>query len=169
MQLKLSSRPSPKWRHKYDQDPATICSAVSYRLQNISFRLASSLCTLVSTPSAIPQCRTPHRIAVNAIISAIRKRQVVHRLYLGASSLGDAGCVRLFDFLASPASLHCRESITELFLTRNEISTQGLLAVATFLRDNMVLRELCLSGVSAHQLVSFLIYSCTCTLEPSDY
>ncbi|KAH0826606.1 hypothetical protein J3R83DRAFT_4969 [Lanmaoa asiatica] len=127
MQLKLSSRSSPRWRHKYDQDPATICSTVNYRLQNISPRLASSL-------------------AVNAIISAIRRRQVVHRLYLGTSSLGDAGCVRLFEFLTSPAGLRCREGLTELFLTKNEITAQGLLAVAAFLRGNTVLRELCLSG-----------------------
>ncbi|KAF8549036.1 RNI-like protein [Imleria badia] len=127
MQLKLSSRSSPKWRHKYHQDPATICSAVNYTLQNISPRLASTW-------------------AVNAITTAIRKRQVVHRLYLGASSLGDAGCVRLFEFLASPAGLHCRDSLTELFLTKNEIGAQGLLAVAAFLRGNTVLRELCLSG-----------------------
>ncbi|KAF8137477.1 hypothetical protein EV363DRAFT_1536124 [Boletus edulis] len=127
MQLKLPSRSSAKWQHKYLQDPATICSTVNYRLQNIIPRLASTL-------------------AVNAIISAIRKRQVVHRLYLGASSLGDAGCVRLFEFLASPAGLHCREGLTELFLTKNEIGAQGLLAVAAFLRGNTVLRELCLSG-----------------------
>lgn len=86
---------------------------------------------------------------MSATIGAIRKRQVVHRLYLGASSLGDTGCVRLFEFLTSPAGLHCREGLTELFLTKNEIGAQGLLAVAAFLRGNMVLRELCLSGVSA--------------------
>ncbi|KAG8216851.1 hypothetical protein J3R82DRAFT_7114 [Butyriboletus roseoflavus] len=124
MQLKLSRS---IWRHKYDQDPATVCSAINYRLQNISPRLASTL-------------------AVNSIIGAIRKRQVVHRLYLGAGSVGDAGCIRLFEFLASPAGLHCREGLTELFLTSNKIGAQGLLAVAAFLRGNTVLRELCLSG-----------------------
>jgi len=127
MRFKLSARSSPKRRHEYDKDPATVSSKVSDRLRNISPRLASGL-------------------AVHTIISAIRKRQVVHRLYLGATSLGDAGCIRLFKFLNSPAGFHCRGSLTELFLTNNGISAQGLLAVAAFLRDNTVLRELCLSG-----------------------
>lgn len=173
MQLKLPSRSSPKWRHKYDQDPATICSTVHYRLQNISPRFASSLGASVSIPrlefntSALNS--HPLFLAVNAIINAIRKRQVVHRLYLGASSLGDAGCVRLFEFLASPAGLHCKESLTELFLTKNEIGAQGLLAVAAYLRGNSVLRELCLSGVSSHRSGSFLTHSSPRILEPSDH
>ncbi|KAF9234254.1 hypothetical protein BU15DRAFT_79211 [Melanogaster broomeanus] len=124
MRIRLSSS---KWQHTYEQDPATICSAVNRTLHNISPRLASTL-------------------TVNAIISAIRRREVVHRLYLGDSCLGDAGCIRLFGFLNSPAGLQCREGLTELFLTKNDIGTQGLLAVAAFLRDNTVLRELCLSG-----------------------
>ena len=103
------------------------------------------------------------------IIGAIRKGHVVHRLSLGTSSLGDAGCARLFEFLTSLAGFRFRESVTELFLTKNEIGAQGLLAVATFLKGNMVLRELCLSGVCAHLLVSFLARSCAYTLEPSDY
>ncbi|KIJ11201.1 hypothetical protein PAXINDRAFT_119093 [Paxillus involutus ATCC 200175] len=118
---------SSKWRHAYEQDPATICSVVNSTLHNISARLASSL-------------------TVNAIISAIRRREVVHRLYLGDSCLGDSGCVRLFEFLSSPSALHCRNSLTELFLTKNDIGARGLLAVAAFLRNNSVLRELCLSG-----------------------
>ncbi|KAG6332112.1 hypothetical protein ID866_6980, partial [Astraeus odoratus] len=73
-------------------------------------------------------------------------RGTVHRLFLGNSGLGDAGCVRLFEFLNSPAGRECRESLTELFLTQNDIGSQGLLAVAGFLRNNTVLRELCLSG-----------------------
>ncbi|KAF9225846.1 RNI-like protein [Gyrodon lividus] len=118
---------SPKGRHKDDQDPATIYSAVNSTLHNISARLASSL-------------------TVNAIIGAIRRREVVHRLNLGDSCLGDVGCVRLFEFLNSPSGLHCRESLTELFLTKNDIGARGLLAVVAFLRNNIVLRELCLSG-----------------------
>ncbi|KAG9313446.1 hypothetical protein JVU11DRAFT_5768 [Chiua virens] len=144
MQFKLPSR--SKWRHKYDQDPATVCSSINYRLQNLSPRLASTF-------------------AVNAITNAIRKRPVVHRLYIGASSLGDAGCVRLFDFLASPAGLHCREDLTELFLTKNEIGPQGLLAVAAFLRGNTVLRELCLSGDVVAEFASALSSSRLCTLQ----
>lgn len=83
--------------------------------------------------------------------------------------MGDAGCIRLFEFLSSPAGLHCRDSLTELFLTKNEIGAHGLLAVAAFLRGNTVLRELCLSGVGVYLLVSFLADSCLCTLEPSDH
>lgn len=52
MQLKLPSR-SPKWQHKYHQDPATICSAVNYRLQHISPRLASSLGMFVPSFSTL--------------------------------------------------------------------------------------------------------------------
>ncbi|KIK96628.1 hypothetical protein PAXRUDRAFT_138026 [Paxillus rubicundulus Ve08.2h10] len=118
---------SSKWRHTYEQDPATICSVVNSTLTNISARLGSSL-------------------TVNTIISAIRRREVVHRLYLGDSCLGDSGCVRLFEFLSSPSALHCRNSLTELFLTKNDIGARGLLAVAAFLRNNSILRELCLSG-----------------------
>ena len=165
MQIKLPMR-SRKWQHKYLQDPATICSPIDRRLQNITPRLASSLG--VSAPSLnVPVLN--FCIAVKAIIRAIRKRQVVHRLDLGTSSLGDAGCARLFEFLTSPAGLGCRDSLTELFLTKNEISAQGLLAVATFLKGNMILRQLCLSGVSPHFLASFPVQSCTCTLEPSDH
>ncbi|KAI6040952.1 hypothetical protein EDC04DRAFT_2990503 [Pisolithus marmoratus] len=114
--------------HKYDKDPATVCStAVNPGIRSISARLAS-------------------RISAEAIIRAIRRRGIVHRLYLGSSCLGDSGCVRLFDFLNSPAGGPCRESLTELFLTQNDIGPQGLLAVAQFMKNNMVLRELCLSG-----------------------
>ncbi|KAI6019944.1 hypothetical protein F5J12DRAFT_968319, partial [Pisolithus orientalis] len=119
---------SKKSGHKYDKDPATVCStAVNSGIRSISARLAS-------------------RMSVEAIIRAIRRRGIVHRLYLGNSSLGDSGCVRLFDFLNSPAGRPCRESLTELFLTQNDIGPKGLLAIAEFLRNNVVLRELCLSG-----------------------
>ncbi|KAI5996209.1 hypothetical protein EDD15DRAFT_2251039 [Pisolithus albus] len=114
--------------HKYDKDPATVCStAVNSGILSISPRLAS-------------------RMSVEAIIRTIRRRGIVHRLYLGNSSLGDSGCVRLFDFLNSSAGRPCRESLTELFLTQNDIGPHGLLAVAGFMKDNTVLRELCLSG-----------------------
>ncbi|KAI6124477.1 hypothetical protein EDD16DRAFT_1561942 [Pisolithus croceorrhizus] len=114
--------------HKYDKDPATVCStAVNSGIRSISPRLAS-------------------RMSVEAIVRTIRRRGIVHRLYLGNSCLGDSGCVRLFDFLNSPAGRPCRESLTELFLTQNDIGPHGLLAVAGFMKDNTVLRELCLSG-----------------------
>ncbi|KAH7886924.1 hypothetical protein F5I97DRAFT_1073310 [Phlebopus sp. FC_14] len=124
MLFKLSP---PKWPHQYDEDPATVCSSVNWKVRNISARLASNM-------------------SASTIISTIRRREVVHRLYLGNSCLGDVGCVRLFEYLNSPAGRECKESLTELFLTNNEIGSQGLLAVAAFLRDNAVLRELCLSG-----------------------
>lgn len=114
--------------HKYDKDPATVCStAVNSGILSISPRLAS-------------------RMSAEAIIRTIRRRGIVHRLYLGNSCLGDSGCVRLFDFLNSSAGRPCRESLTELFLTQNDIGPHGLLAVAGFMKDNTVLRELCLSG-----------------------
>ncbi|KAL4066983.1 hypothetical protein V8B97DRAFT_1874322 [Scleroderma yunnanense] len=125
MRIRLFSQKS---RHKYDEDPATVSSTTVNRgIRSISTRLASSL-------------------SVNAIIRTIRRRGIVHRLYLGNSSLGDAGCVRLFEFLDSPAGRECRECLTELFLTQNDIGPRGLLAVTKFLRNNTVLRELCLSG-----------------------
>jgi len=86
--------------------------------------------------------------AARNIISVIQRREIVHRLDIGDSSLGDAGCVLLFDFLESPTGRRCRNSLTELYLTRNGIGAKGLLAVSKFIKDNHVLRELCLSGVS---------------------
>jgi hypothetical protein len=86
--------------------------------------------------------------AARNIISAIQRREVVHRLDIGNSSMGDEGCVQLFNFLDSPAGRRCKHSLTELYLTRNGIGAKGLLAVSKFIKDNDVLRELCLSGVS---------------------
>jgi hypothetical protein len=91
--------------------------------------------------------------AARNIISVIQRREIVHRLDIGDSTLGDEGCVLLFDFLESPAGRRCKNSITELFLTRNSIGAKGLLAVSTFVKDNHVLRELCLSGVSTEPTV----------------
>ncbi|KAG1862803.1 hypothetical protein DFJ58DRAFT_725282 [Suillus subalutaceus] len=84
--------------------------------------------------------------AARNIINAIQRREIVHRLDIGNSSMGDEGCVQLFNFLDSPAGRRCKNSLTELYLTRNGIGAKGLLAVSKFLKDNDVLRELCLSG-----------------------
>ncbi|KAG2136669.1 hypothetical protein DEU56DRAFT_358086 [Suillus clintonianus] len=124
MYFKLSTR---KIRHHYDEDPATVRSINHQRLKSVSARLAST-------------------IAARNIISVIQRREVVHRLDIGDSSLGDEGCVQLFNFLDSPAGQRCKNSLTELYLTKNDIGAKGLLAVSKFIKDNDVLRELCLSG-----------------------
>ncbi|KAG2041260.1 hypothetical protein BDR03DRAFT_947398 [Suillus americanus] len=124
MHFRLSSQ---KIRHHYDDDPATVRSVNHQRLKSVSARLAST-------------------IAARNIISAIQRREIVHRLDIGNSSMGDEGCVQLFNFLDSPAGRRCKNSLTELYLTRNCIGAKGLLAVSKFIKDNDVLRELCLSG-----------------------
>ncbi|KAG2342321.1 hypothetical protein BDR05DRAFT_976491 [Suillus weaverae] len=124
MHFRLSSQ---KIRHHYDDDPATVRSVNHQRLKSVSARLAST-------------------IAARNIISAIQQREIVHRLDIGNSSMGDEGCVQLFNFLDSPAGRKCKKSLTELYLTRNGIGAKGLLAVSKFIKDNDVLRELCLSG-----------------------
>lgn len=124
MHFKLASQ---KIRHHYDDDPATVRSVNHQRLKSVSVRLAST-------------------IAARNIISAIQRREIVHRLDIGNSSMGDEGCVQLFNFLDSPAGRRCKHSLTELYLTRNGIGAKGLLAVSKFIKDNDVLRELCLSG-----------------------
>lgn len=124
MHFRLSSQ---KIRHHYDDDPATVRSVNHQRLKSVSARLAST-------------------IAARNIINAIQRREIVHRLDIGNSSMGDEGCVQLFNFLDSSAGRTCKNSLTELYLTRNGIGGKGLLAVSKFIRDNDVLRELCLSG-----------------------
>lgn len=124
MHFRLSSQ---KIRHHYDADPATVRAVNHQRLKSVSARLAST-------------------IAVRNIISAIQRREIVHRLDIGNSSMGDEGCIQLFHFLDSPAGRRCKNSLTELYLTRNGIGAKGLLAVSKFIKDNDVLRELCLSG-----------------------
>ncbi|OJA21584.1 hypothetical protein AZE42_04117 [Rhizopogon vesiculosus] len=119
--------PSRKAQHHYDKDPATVRSVNHQRLKSVSTRLAST-------------------IAARNIINVIQRREIVHRLDIGDSSLGDEGCVLLFDFLESPAGQRCKNSLTELYLTTNGIGAKGLLAVSKFVKDNHVLRELCLSG-----------------------
>jgi hypothetical protein len=79
------------------------------------------------------------------IISVIQRREIVHRLDIGDGILGDEGTA--FDFLESPAGRRRKNSLTGLFLTKNGIGAKGLLAVSV--KDNHVLRELCLSGESA--------------------
>ncbi|KAG1753601.1 uncharacterized protein EDB91DRAFT_1285865 [Suillus paluster] len=124
MHFRLSS---PKIRHSFDKDPATVRSVNHQRLKSVSARLAST-------------------IAARNLISIIQRREIVHRLDIGDSSLGDEGCVQLFDFLDSSAGQRCKNSLTELYLTKNGIGGKGLLAVSKFIKDNDVLRELCLSG-----------------------
>ncbi|KAG0697592.1 hypothetical protein DFH29DRAFT_945379 [Suillus ampliporus] len=124
MHFRLSS---PKIRHSYDNDPATVRSVNHQRLKSVSARLAST-------------------IAARNIISVIQRREIVHRLDIADSSLGDEGCVQLLNFLESPAGRRCKNSLTELYLTKNGIGAKGLLAVSKFIKDNDVLRELCLSG-----------------------
>lgn len=138
---------SSRSRHKYDEDPATVSSTTVNRgIRSISTRLASNLSMIFDYPRSTHS--KANLIGINAIIRTIRRRGIVHRLYLGSSCIGDTGCVRLFDFLGSPAGRECRESLTELFLTQNDIGPRGLRAVSEFLRNNTVLRELCLSGVN---------------------
>jgi hypothetical protein len=103
--------------------------------------------------------------AVRNIISAIQRREIVHRLDIGNSSMGDEGCIQLFNFLGSPAGRRCKNSLTELYLTRNGIGAKGLLAVSKFIKDNDVLRELCLSGVSTATSSVFLFKSLRLTLS----
>ncbi|KAG2154247.1 uncharacterized protein EDB93DRAFT_191119 [Suillus bovinus] len=124
MHFRLSSQ---KIRHHYDDDPATVRSVTHQRLKSISARLAST-------------------IAARNIINTIQRREVVYRLDIGNSSMGDEGCIQLFNFLESTAGRKCKNSLTELYLTRNGIGAKGLLAVSNFIKDNHVLRELCLSG-----------------------
>ncbi|KAG2361849.1 hypothetical protein BDR07DRAFT_1485424 [Suillus spraguei] len=124
MYFRLSSQ---KIRHHYDDDPATVRSVNHQRLKSVSARLAST-------------------IAARNIIGTIQSREVVHRLDIGNSSLGDEGCVQLFKFLDSSAGRRCKNSLTELYLTGNGIGAKGLLAVSKFIKNNDVLRELCLSG-----------------------
>lgn len=150
MHFRLSSQ---KIRHHYDDDPATIRSVNHQRLKSVSVKLAST-------------------IAARNIISAIQRREIVHRLDIGNSSLGDEGCVQLFNFLDSPAGRRCKNSLTELYLTRNGIGAKGLLAVSEFIKDNDVLRELCLSGnplsTDADVIIQFttaLNSSRLCTLQ----
>jgi hypothetical protein len=66
-------------------------------------------------------------------------------LDIGDGILGDEGTA--FDSLESPAGRRCKNSLTGLFFTKNGIGAKGLLAVSV--KDNHVLRELCLSGESA--------------------
>ncbi|KAG1826609.1 hypothetical protein EV424DRAFT_1471522 [Suillus variegatus] len=143
MHFRLSSQ---KIRHHYDDDPATVRSVNHRRLKSVSARLAST-------------------IAARNIINAIHRREIVHRLDIGNSSMGDEGCVQLFNFLDSPAGRTCKNSLTELYLTRNGIGGKGLLAVSKFIRDNDVLRELCLSGDVIAQFTTALNSSRLCTLQ----
>ncbi|KAH7929935.1 RNI-like protein [Leucogyrophana mollusca] len=124
MRLKFTSS---KPRHPYDEDPATVRSAGNSRMKSVNAKLASN-------------------ISAKTIISSIRRRDVVHRLDIGNSHLGDEGCVQLFNYLSSKAGQECRDNVTELYLTKNDIGAKGLLAVAKFLHGNEVIRELCLSG-----------------------
>lgn len=132
---------------KYCQDLATICSPIGDTLQSIIPRRLASSFGLSIPPQNAPVFN--YCAVVNATIRSIRKRQAVHKLDLDTSSLGNAGCTRLFKFLNSPAGLCCGESLTGLFLGGNGINNKGLLAVTTFLKGNLVLRELCLSRVRA--------------------
>ncbi|KAH7905528.1 hypothetical protein BJ138DRAFT_1013543 [Hygrophoropsis aurantiaca] len=116
-----------KSRHIYDDDPATVRSSGNPRIRSVSSKFASNL-------------------SARNIISSIQRRDIVHRLDIGNSSLGDEGCVQLFRYFASSLGRRCRQTVTELFLTKNDIGAKGLLAIAEFLHGNEVIRELCLSG-----------------------
>ncbi|KAL1715142.1 hypothetical protein EV715DRAFT_256607 [Schizophyllum commune] len=76
----------------------------------------------------------------DVIISAIGARRNVSKLILGHNELGDAGTVRLFEFLRSPDA--ARHRIKEISLNSNKIGNAGLLAIAGFLKDNTTLNAL---------------------------
>ena len=83
----------------------------------------------------------------DVIISAIGARRNVSKLILGHNELGDAGTIRLFEFLRSPDA--ARHRIKEISLNSNKIGNAGLLAIAGFLKDNTTLNALFLQDVCA--------------------
>ncbi|EGO03849.1 hypothetical protein SERLA73DRAFT_175528 [Serpula lacrymans var. lacrymans S7.3] len=125
MQIRFTSSTSN--RRPYGGDRATIRCSPHPKVRNFSARLAST-------------------ISATTITYSLQHRDHVHRLDAGNSCLGDNGCVHLFRFLTSPAGQKYRNSITELYLTSNEIGAKGLQALSAYLSGNEVLRELCLSG-----------------------
>ncbi|TFK73368.1 hypothetical protein BDN72DRAFT_791004 [Pluteus cervinus] len=78
------------------------------------------------------------------IVGLISSRHSVTKLVLGHNDLGDDGCVVLFKFLRSPAGRKYR--IAEISLNSNGIGNRGLLAVASYLKDNTILKELFLQN-----------------------
>ena len=79
------------------------------------------------------------------VIAAISSRRTVSKLILGHNELGDDGCTLLFRFLASSAGKRYR--IREISLNANRIGDAGLLAISTYLLNNMDLKELFLQNV----------------------
>ena len=79
----------------------------------------------------------------------ISSRRNVTKLILGHNELADDGCIVLFKFLTSAVGR--RYPIAEISLNSNGIGDHGLLAIATYLKDNTTLKELFLQNVSSSQ------------------
>ncbi|KAH8082847.1 RNI-like protein [Cristinia sonorae] len=78
------------------------------------------------------------------IIHAISGRQVVTQLVIGHNPLGNDGCERLFNWLASPSGQHYR--IQTLYLNVCNIGDYGLLALCQYLTNNVDLKALWLQS-----------------------
>ncbi|KAL0065461.1 hypothetical protein AAF712_007525 [Marasmius tenuissimus] len=78
------------------------------------------------------------------IIARITSRRVVTKLILSHNELSDDGCIVLFTFLSS--KLGKKYQINEINLNSNGIGDRGLEAIASYLSENVNLKELYLQN-----------------------
>ena len=65
-----------------------------------------------------------------AIVKLLRMHRSIHHLILGHNTLGDAGCVALFDYLRSEEGK--KHKLMEISLNANNIGDAGLWAIARY-------------------------------------
>ncbi|KAF8499523.1 hypothetical protein JB92DRAFT_2795177 [Gautieria morchelliformis] len=111
---------------------------------------SSSMDFHMISPSAFPNSIDRHDTGLSgvqgaeAILELLRVERPVSHLILGHNSLGDTGCVALFDYLRSEEGE--RHEILEINLNENQIGDAGLWAIARYLEYNKSLSVLFLQN-----------------------